>query len=250
MLTCVFILGRPGSGKSSIAQQIVFIFRHYGWDVEYLYDYQLLQKLFLTELDNLPLNENERRFIPRGPQGMYGFDVLDFSVLDEVLQDIAIKAIGISQRSSLQNKSLLLIEFSRNDYRKALSVFDHTLLHDAHLIYVESAFKACLERIGHRIDHKLPFGHFVSDKIMWQYYLADDWLNGQCQRYLKEIEKSGIYTNLHHITNNGSQDELKQKVYEIVKTHFLKETETMPIVQDTENIPAVSRVIPQNEPSK
>ena len=242
----VFILGRPGSGKSSIAQQIYLTLQRNGWSVEHLYDYKLLQERFLQEInDNIPLQR--RQFEPRGPEAMQGFDVLDPSVLDTVLQDLAAFATRLSNSHSSYENSLLLIEFARKDYWRSLSLFGHALLQNAHIVYIESSFEDCMERIDQRIDSRSEYGHYVSNEIMRQYYLTDDWLDGRCQQHLKSLEKSGVHTYQHHIDNRGSQDDLVQEVGKFIKMHLLRETEANSIVHETEPIPTVSRVIPQTQ---
>lgn len=251
MVTCIFILGRPGSGKSSIAQHIYFSLQRYGWYVEHLYDYKLLQERFLQEIhDDVPLQK--RQFWPRGPESMYGFDVTDHIVLDEVLRDIAKKADSIRKNVSAHENTLLLIEFARNNYRNALSLFDQGLLQGAHILYIDASIGACIKRIDQRIDSRSEYGHYVSHEIMWKYYLTDDWLDGRCQEYLKNLEESGTFTYLNHIVNSGLQDELTQEVDKFIKLHLLREmdTEATPIVQNTEAIPIVSPKPFQTESAK
>jgi hypothetical protein len=237
----VFLLGRPGSGKSSIARHIYLSLQKNGWYVKHLYDYKLLQERFLREIDdNVPLQR--RQFKPRGPEAMQGFDVLDLSVLDMVLEDIATAVITITNNQSSQENSLILIEFARKDYWRSLSLFGYALLHHAHIIYIESSFEDCMKRIDQRIDGRSEYGHYVSNEIMRQYYFTDDWSDGRCQQYLKGLEESGVYTHLHQITNNGSEQELMREVDEFIKLHLLGETdtETIPVVQNTEAIPIIS----------
>src|SRR5574337_1452630 len=117
----VFIFGRPGSGKSSVAQFIQEIAGRKGWDIEYVYDYKLLQDLFQQEI-GADLPSNERRFNSIKNNEEHGFDVKDFAVLDEVLDTIADQMTQERSMSELANpggKRLYLIEFARNNYENA-----------------------------------------------------------------------------------------------------------------------------------
>lgn len=223
----VFILGRPGSGKSSVAQLVQQLAGESGWSVRHIYDYELLQTLFLQEIEkNIPLGQ--RRFKPRGPEYSHGFDVTDFTVLDVVLEQMVDKA---DEFISPGEKDLLLFEFARARYKDALEKFRNDLLQDAHILYIRVDMETCIERIHLRVGNGLQFSHFVSDNIMRQYYLRDDWLEGQCEEYLKLLESQGIRTYLQEIDNTGSFDQLRESVKEFVEKHLLRETEPLPAVQ-------------------
>ena len=88
MFIIVFLLGRPGSGKSTAASLIridctSIAAGHSHSDN----DYEHLQEMFLREeAENTSLSE--RDFRRRGSERCNGFDVKNFSVLRTVLEEM------------------------------------------------------------------------------------------------------------------------------------------------------------------
>ena len=185
MKKVVFLLGRPGSGKSCAACNIKRIAELRSWTTRYLFDYQLLQHMFLKE-EREHDNGQKRKFRRSGPEEYDGFDVLDFRVLDTVLDTMAdqIQKEIKSQEHSERN-SLFLIEFARDNYTQALYRFGPDILQNAHLVYLDTELETCIERV-----HKRPgsppttgsspiecgeYNHYISNFIMESYYCRDDW---------------------------------------------------------------------------
>src|SRR5258706_12436560 len=105
VIRIVFLLGRPGSGKSSVACDIKQIAKHRNWPTRHLFDYQLLQDMFLQEAREHNNGQN-KKFRSKGPEKHNGFDVLDFEELDTVLDRKEEKV-----RAEKENQELFLIEF-------------------------------------------------------------------------------------------------------------------------------------------
>ena len=118
MVRSVFLLGRPGSGKSTVAEEISQLIMSRGWTTRHIFDYQLLQNMFLQEKEK-SIPDQEKKFVPQGPEECNGFDVLDFSVLDTVLEEMANEVSNIEQRNTGKNE-LILLEFARANYSNAL----------------------------------------------------------------------------------------------------------------------------------
>ena len=225
MSLTVFILGRPGSGKSKVAQFIQEFASEQGWIARHIYDYALLQALFLEEIAaNIPLEK--RKFRPRGPEAWHGFDVTNFGVLDSVLYQMG-HEVNTGELAPPDEKKLLLIEFARNMYADALNKFDVRLLQDAYLLYIDADMEICIERIRQRVGDGSRFSHFVSEDIMRRYYYKDDWLESHFHEYLKGIQEQGIRTYPEIIDNRGSLKELKEKVKETAEMHLLREAMTI-----------------------
>ncbi len=86
MFVKMFLLGRPGSGKSSVASLIEMFAGDRGWNTHYTNDYEHLQKMFLQEkAECTPLER--RNFRSTGPEEFNGFHVINFSVLGKVLEE-------------------------------------------------------------------------------------------------------------------------------------------------------------------
>jgi adenylate kinase family enzyme len=173
MIKVVFLLGRPGSGKSCVACAIKRIAELRSWTTRHLFDYQLLQDMFLQEERGCS-NNQEKKFRRRGLEEHNGFDVLDFEVLDTVLDRMAEQV-----RAEKESQKLFLIEFARRNYTQALSHFSPDILQGAHLLYLNADLETCIERVHRRIDNPTiecgRYNHFVSDFIMQGYYYRDDW---------------------------------------------------------------------------
>ena len=213
----VFLLGRPGSGKSALAQLIKVSADRRGWLAQHFYDYKYLQDMFQREIEKkIPLEEGA--FRQKGPETCHGFDVVDFSVLDTALEQMAAKIRADELNSSEDNK-LLLIEFARQEYSRALNIFGHDILQDAHLLYIRSDLESCIERVRQRaIDNmsRSELDHFVSDDIMRRYYSGDDWLSEQFYGYLEYLRSDGVDVEVEELDNVGTLECLKDKAEEIL----------------------------------
>jgi hypothetical protein len=224
----VFILGRPGSGKSSVAQFIQVFANNREWSAQHIYDYTLLQALFLQEISaNIPFDQ--RKFRPRGPEALQGFDVVDYKIFDTVLYRMA-ERVSVLEQISSGDKQLLLIEFARDNYENALGIFGNACLQNAFLLYINLDLETCIKRLVQRVGDGLKFSHFVSEDIMRRYYFRDDWLDGRLGPYLQFLQGHGIQTYPLEIGNQGSIDQLRKQVRNISERYLLRETEQLPIV--------------------
>jgi hypothetical protein len=225
MFKAVCLLGRPGSGKSSVAQLIDMFAKDKGWSTQHIYDYKLLQEMFLQEeAEDIALEK--RKFSPKGPQECAGFDVIDFSVLDTVLEMMANVV-----RKSIQANKLFLIEFARNDYGHALSKLGDDLLQDTLLLYLDADVDTCIDRIHRRVNCRShPYNHFVSEDIMRGYYREDDWLNSRFHEYLELLQRKGIHVDTWTIVNKASHQALYEKVKHLIDHHMIPDQEPKPQV--------------------
>ncbi len=162
----LFVLGLPGSGKSSVARYISTYARDRRWSTTHINDYEILYQMFREDAQG--------QF---EPADFGGFDVLDLTVFDAALkkleQELKIHIL------SVESNELILIEFSRNDYQRAFQQFSHpTFLKDAYFLYLDTNIETCKRRIRERITHPTTSDdHFVSEYIFGAYYHGD---NGRC----------------------------------------------------------------------
>src|SRR6266702_3949847 len=160
----LFLLGRPGSGKSTVRRYITKIAQHEFWSPYPISDYKILQNMCAAD----------RKHIHIRPAEFGGFEVLDFSILDTALQIIERRAEKALERHELDWPRIAIIEFARSDYVQALSQFDPAFLKDAHFLILESDVDTCMERIYERTRcREFADDTYVPVNIMKGYYQVD-----------------------------------------------------------------------------
>ncbi len=165
----LFILGLPGSGKSAIARYISSKIYAEGqhWTATRFNDYKIL--------DNMFHQGTAGRFKPAVSAG---FDVLDLKVFDEALQTLEQEVNIYTDSLKPEEKKLVLIEFSRNDYEHAFQQFNKSFFKDAYFLYLYTELEKCKQRIRDRIaEPQFEEDHPVSEFIFKAYYYADDGLS-------------------------------------------------------------------------
>ncbi len=198
MVVKLFILGLPGSGKSAASRHIIDFAEKNNWEIKRFRDYKILFIKFLAD--------RERKRFRSTEYG--GFDILDYTVLDEVLEDLNSK-IEQPKESVDSTKELLVIEFSRNDYCKALGFFSSHLLKDAYFLFIDAAdIQTCIRRVKKRVikptEERTEDDNDVSEFIFETYYNKDH------GRYWELVapqlgEQFGIRRENIHVIENGSE---------------------------------------------
>ncbi|SRR6266567_2950724 len=162
----LFILGLPGSGKSAIARYINIKVYAEGWHwaARRFNDYKILDDMFNQDTAG--------RFKPADSGG---FDVLDLKVFDEALLTLEQEVNMYIDTLKSEEKKLVLIEFSRNNYEHAFLQFNKSFLKDAYFLYLDTELETCKQRIRHRVAKpQFEEDHPVSEYIFKEYYYADD----------------------------------------------------------------------------
>ncbi len=175
----VFVLGRPGSGKSTVARHMLEVASRRGYQSLFVQDYDILYKMFL----------NDRKHEQFRPVDRGGFDVLDYSVLDSALHQMEKE---VEDALTLKHIDMVCIEFARNDYRAALSLFSPLFLRNAYFFFIDSDLEFCIRRVQERVtDPPLPDHHFVSEHVMRTYYSNNNWeyMVQQCAREYELCEE-------------------------------------------------------------
>lgn len=170
MVTKLFILGRPGSGKSTIARYITKSAKQKGWDTTYYCDYGILWGMFQRELYGPRCLQQHFERVDHN-----GFRVIDFSVLDPALNSIQRRVNSALKDCNPNAKRLIVIEFARDNYIQAFRQFDPIFLQDAHFLFLDAKVDTCIPRIHYRAAHceSRHDDHFVSDDIIAGYYQKD-----------------------------------------------------------------------------
>ncbi len=211
----IFLLGRPGSGKSTAARYIDIMTRECGWSSMHINDYEFLHRMYQSDT-------YYQRFKP----SVYGgFDVLDFSVLDVALQSVEEKACRYAPFS----KKLLLLEFARDNYQSALKQFQPTFLKDAYFLFFEANIDMCVQRVYQRSSNPASCNdHFISEQMIRSYYRED---NKPYMTY-KLLADYGISDKRVRVINNmGSRKEFKAQIKNFVYTIMKHSTEELQTFQ-------------------
>ncbi len=202
----VFILGSPGSGKSTACRIILEYILQYK-EIKHTFhlsDYDILWEMFL---DDLQSNPPDRRSF-ESTRKYAGFNVKPhaYAVLDEALRRVNGK---MKVWLASQAEQWMLIEFSRDNYQTAFRLFDPSLLRDAYFLFIEAHEKHCRKRLRARIkDPRTPDDHFVSDDILNSYYKRTVPLH-----VVRFREEYGLAADqVDTIVNNGSLAYFSAKV--------------------------------------
>lgn len=139
----LFILGMPGSGKSTIAQRIMQRVQGIpGWSTYHINDYAILSQFY---------RDQRHRFLA-APYG--GFTIKDATLYNEVLEKLQEQAEKMKRQALPGEKQLVLIEFARENYQSAFRAFDPAFLQDASFLFLDVSITICRNRVSHRV-HKL-----------------------------------------------------------------------------------------------
>jgi len=159
MTRILFLLGLPGSGKSTVARKIKE--KYTNLSIQHISDYDILYTLFQKDMES-----KGGKFVPTK---YGGFDVLDFSILDLALQKMERRVVEFIYTT--KKAELIMIEFARNDYNHAFRQFGSDFLQGACVLFLRADIDICKQRIHERADHpSTDEDYFVSDDIFNVYY--------------------------------------------------------------------------------
>lgn len=157
MVSKVFILGRTGSGKSTTARFLAEVAQNRGWSIKTLNDYPILRKMYETD--------TEHRFRPADHGG---FEVLDLTVYDLAIQRLAQQLQSYHPEN---DRTLITIEFTSDNYRDTLRLFDESLLRGAHFVFLNADLPTCLERTCQRVFcQTTEDDYYVKDTVLLRHY--------------------------------------------------------------------------------
>jgi len=233
MIVKLFVLGLPGSGKSTVARYITTYTKGKAWEATRINDYIILQNMFLADAERKQFKPTEYG----------GFDVLDHSVFDIALQRLEqeINQLLLSE----EQEEIVLIEFARNDYLRAFQQFSDTFLQAAYFLYLNVDTETCKRRIHERITHPRTIDDFyVSEYIFDAYYNKD---NGQSITQILEGDYGIDKQRVAVIDNNRSLQTSSAQINRFVDTIIKLEAHHL---RQTEPIQFVSSFISNNELAK
>jgi len=163
MFSFIFLLGRPGCGKSVIYNMLGERLRKekLASDVMRIDDFPVLKDIVDED------KEFKRHLRKEG-----GFEVTDLSMLDDVL-----KRINDQLKKLEKHGRVIFVEFSRDSYAHAMKNFDRDVLNRSLILYIYTPFNICLQRNIRRFKEG-PKGlddHMVPSDMMHKYYKYDDY---------------------------------------------------------------------------
>jgi dephospho-CoA kinase len=188
----LFVLGLPGSGKSTVSRYIVSYIKRYYSDffASRICDYDILYDMF--EEDTA-----KKHFYPTEYDGFY--------VMNPAKYDAALKKLEKQiENNDFAENEIVLIEFARSDYLRAFQNFSEDFLLDAYFLFLDVDLEIGMKRVKDRVKHPDPSSrddHFVSD-YTFEYYRQKD-----NAKYLTSVSKQltvkyGIHPNKIKIVHN------------------------------------------------
>jgi hypothetical protein len=154
----VFVLGRPGSGKSAAVRHLIEFARRKEQSVVNLNDYNILYRMFLEDIGN-------KRFRPTEHGG---FDVLDSLVRDEAQRKLEQEAQACYH---LQENALTVLELGRPNYKQSFELFSNDFLQEAYYLFIAADYKTCLKRVQERLTHAVTRDdYFLAEHILSSRY--------------------------------------------------------------------------------
>jgi len=158
----VFLLGRPGCGKSVVYKIIKEILEKKEIYAPRLDDFLTLKEILARD------KEFKRHILKDG-----GFAVTDWTVVDEALSDLC-KLV----KKEKADKKIIFIEFARDNYQHAFENFTKDVLDDSIILYLYSTLEECYKRNVARFQKAKKDGHddhIVPLDLMKTYYKTDDY---------------------------------------------------------------------------
>jgi len=184
----LFLLGRPGSGKSTTAKYIKELARIEGLGSFSFKDHIILERLFQEDTQH-------KRFRPDGN----GFFVKDKSAFIEALERLKTEVVNYIH--SAQYDEVITIEFAREDYSQAIHRFPQELLEDAYFLCIDTHIKVCKRRVNERAKSPMsPDDHAISEKALQKHY----------KRQLFPKPKGA--KNIWVVKNNGSWEDFANRI--------------------------------------
>ena len=196
----IFLLGRPGSGKSRTARWIKGAamkpeYRVPGLSylesrsVLHAYDYDILHQMFREDMRKA---ERDRRFYPTS---FGGFGVRDPLVLSLALQRVS----AYIDRHLSEERTLILVEFARQNYsyQEVWQYFPGDMLSNAFFLHLEADIDICMPRIERRVARQEypDDDQYVAPEIMLGYYGSPSGEPANLSNYFGEERVMAVENN-------------------------------------------------------
>lgn len=219
MATKLFVLGRPGSGKTTTVRHLIELAKRRNYTVMRLKEYDILYPMFQEHM------RIGRHDVFR-PVAHGGFDIIDFSILDESLRQLEDQ---IAYYAASSEYDIVTIELARDNYQTDLRAFSDGFLRDAYFLFIEAELETCIQRIQERIIPDKPDHHFVSEAIIRTHYHQDFW-HYMAHDFACEY---GIQREVKVYRNLGTKQALIDMTSDFAERLFAQEiVRTQPLVNE------------------
>jgi adenylate kinase family enzyme len=243
MAVKLFVLGCPGSGKSTSAHYIITLARGAGYSAVHINDYEILYEMFKADIKS---QRHQFRYALYG-----GFEVLDLAIYDTALVRLEKEV----EEMYSQTDQLIIIEFARADYSKALRLFSDGFLRDAYFLFIDSDQDICIRRIHNRTIHPTTLDdHFVPEHVVKTFrhndnkqYIASNLKTDYCltDERVKIIDNTGASMSFFKEVTRFAESIFKQEMC------ISRETEQLPRISvstSTDKLDQETRVSQETEP--
>ena len=201
----LFLLGLPGSGKSTVVHHIETYVRDQNLSAIHFSDYAILRKMFEEDTGHKQFALAEHG----------GFNVIDLTAFDTALK--VLEQSVDEHMPTAGPREMILIEFARNDYHWAFRQFSDTFVQDAYLLYLDAEIDICKQRILDRIaDPATEDDYFVSDYIFEVYYRDNKPILWHDLIAEFEFDQQKVKV----INNNGSLQDVIPQISDFVDTIY------------------------------
>jgi hypothetical protein len=207
----VFLLGRPGCGKSALYRELEkrILESAQAETCERVDDFPKVWALLQRD-DALEQEGKERLHSRRSENG--GWLFTNDQVWDDFLKEVNAEVLEIDRPDHV-----IFIEFARPSYIGAIRNFDRGILDDCIAIYMQVSFETCWARNVAR--HEGVIGedgddHFVRREAMEKFYLHDDQ-----EAFVQQMQERNIPVVVVDNEADG-EEHLQSQVEELFRSLF------------------------------
>lgn len=234
----LFILGFPGSGKSTTARYIIDYIgkQKSACHTTRINDYDILYAMYQADKEGVffrPAGHNgfdvidpskfdgALKTVEQKVKSVEGSDASDYSMLDSALKTAEQEANRAERAAGGETQTvfkplLILIEFARDDYSHALQQFSPGFLQGAYFLFLDAGIEICKARVRERVAHPhTKDDHEVSD------YIFDSYYDKKSAHILSsnDIADHGIeQQRVRVLDNNGAFDDIRDEIESFVDT--------------------------------
>jgi hypothetical protein len=208
----VFLLGRPGCGKSALYHELEkqFLASGQAQTFERVDDFPKVWARMHRD-DALELAGKERIYTQRSDDGAYL--ITDEGFFDDILKEVGADVLKIDKPDHL-----IFLEFARPNYVEAIQNFDERILDRCLAIYMEVNFDICWARNVARHEAEMTQDgddHFVYRETMEDLYLHDD-----RDAFVQYMKDRNIPVSVVNNEADG-EEHLKEVVQELFENLFI-----------------------------